>query len=275
MNNIKVIEKIGKNPGKTSVVLAGVHGNEVGNIKLFDRIITTIEISNGKVIFIYANLEAIKEGKRFIGMNLNRAFMKELPEKLSNTLEAKTAREIIPYLNEADFLLDLHASNSMDSKPFIVCEPQSLEFAKSMPCKLITTNWDGFEPGSTEYWMNLQNKIAMGFEGGYLGDSESEKRAEAALMNFLIKAENIEGTIEPTQKKEYLKIIFLYKNKTSPFIKTRDFADFEKMEEKTLVGKEGEKEVYAERGDILIFVRDRKDLNEECFLIAKEMEVKR
>jgi len=270
-SNIKVVEKVGKSQGKTTVVLAGVHGSEVGNVKLFDRIIPKIEIQKGKVIFIYANLKAIEEEKRFIDLNLNRAFKKELNKEEQKTLEAKTAKEIIPYLDEADYLLDLHASNSPDSRPFIVCEPQSFEFAKSMPCKLITSNWDEFEPGSTEYWMNLQNKIAMGFEGGYLGDSESEERAESALKNFLIKTGNIDGTVELTPKKEFMKIIFLYKNKKASFKKTKDFADFAELKEKTLIGKEGAKEVYANKGDILLFVRDRKDLNEECFLIAKEI----
>jgi len=271
MSNIRVVVKEGIISGKTAVVLAGVHGNERLNVQLFDRIIPKIKIDKGKVIFIYANLKAIQENKRFIEFNLNRAFRNNLGDKDKEKLEARTAREIIPYLNEADCLLDLHASNSKDSKSFVICQLHSFEFAKAIPCELITSNLEEFEPGSTVHWMNLQGKTAMGFEAGYLEDPESEKRSEGALMNFLIKAESIKGKIGYTPDKKFLKIIFLYKNKEAPFIKSREFADFEKLKEKTLIGKEGNKEVYAEAGDIMLFVRDRDELNEECFLIAKEI----
>jgi len=273
MTNIRIIEKVGNNPGKTTIMITGVHGNEKVNVKLFDRIIPELRIDNGRVVFLYANLEAIEQNKRFIDINLNRAFIRELLDDEDNKLlEVQTAREIIPYLDNADYLLDLHSSNSPDSKPFVICEPQSFGLAKSMPCGLITFNWDEFEPGSTEYWMNLQNKVAMGFEGGYLGDSASGLRAEEALMNFLSLTGNINCAIRRVPNKKFLRIVSLYKNKESSFGKSREFADFEKLKEKTLIGTEGNKKVYADKGNILLFVRDREELDQECFLIAEEID---
>ena len=103
MSNIKVIEKEGKEPGKTITILAGIHGNETCGIKAFDEIIPNIEIKKGKVIFIYANLEAINKGKRFIEYNLNRSFFKNQIDEIKNTIEGKTAREIINILEKTDF----------------------------------------------------------------------------------------------------------------------------------------------------------------------------
>ena len=43
------------------------------------------------------------------------------------------------------------------------------------------------------------------------------------------------------------------------------------MEEKTLVGKEGDKEVYAEKGNIVLFMNETDKLDDECFLLAEEI----
>ena len=112
MKNIRVIVKTGKSPGKNLVVLAGVHGNEVCGVKAFDEILPELQVERGKVVFIYANLGAQKQNTRFVDENLNRCFLDEQPREMYATLEGETARAIIPFLNEADVLLDLHSSKS-------------------------------------------------------------------------------------------------------------------------------------------------------------------
>jgi len=88
-----------------------------------DEIIDNIEIISGKVYFIYANLEAIKQNIRFTETNLNRCFMKL---NSLETYEKKRALEIMTILNKSDYLLDIHNTESFNS---------SLEF-------LITTHVD-------------------------------------------------------------------------------------------------------------------------------------
>ena len=268
-SNISVIEKFGKMPGKNIVVLGGVHGNEVCGVKVLKKLIPILEIIKGKVTFIFANLKAIKQNKRFIEQNLNRCFLKNQSNKIRNSLEGKTAREIMPYLDEADLMLDIHASFTPKSIPFVICQPQSFEFAEVMPFNIISWNWDEFEPGSTDYYINLQNKIGICAECGYLGDPESKKRAETALINFLAKAGAINTNIKEVKEKKFYKIVNLYKNKNT-FKKTKNFSDFEKMKKKIIVGYDGKEEVYAEKGSYLLFARNSKNIGEECFLIAKE-----
>ncbi len=270
MKNIKVIEKKGLNLGKKVVILAGVHGNESFGVKMLEKIIPSLEIISGNVTFIFANLEAIKQNKRFIDFNLNRCFYKNQPKEITNTLEGKTAREIIPYLEEADFMLDIHASINPKSVEFIICMPQSFKFAKILPFQKLSWNWDKFEPGSTDYYMNLQNKIGICIECGYANDPESEIRAEKALINFLIKSKSINKKLTGLKRQVHYKIIDLYKNKNGRFKKSREFADFEKLNKKTLVGFDGEKEIFADKNDFLLFVKNFKDLGEECFLKARE-----
>lgn len=270
ISNIKVIKKIGNKPGKTTVILAGVHGNETCGIKAFNKIIPKLKIEFGKVIFIYANLKAIKQNKRFIEKNLNRCFFKSQPTEIKESLEGETAKEIIPYLNSTDMMLDLHASFTKDSIPFVICGEKNLKDANIFNADIVTYNWDLFESGSTDYYMNLKNKPAFCFECGYIKDKKCIETAKEAIFNFLIFSGNIKGKLFIKKNQKYIKIKYLYKNKKEQFRKFKDFKDFEKFNKKSIVGFEGDKPVFVEKEDIILFLRNSEGLNEECFLLAKE-----
>lgn len=272
MINIKVIEKIGEKPGKTAVILAGVHGNEVCGVKAFDNLIPKLKIENGKVYFIYANLEAIKLNKRFIEYNLNRCFLKEQPEEIKETLEGETARKIMPYLDKADVLLDIHASYIQDSISFVICDRKQIKDAKIFDADISSYNWDEFEFGSTDYYMNIQGKPGFCFECGFLENLKTQEIAEKAIKNFLIYSGNVSGKLKLKEKQKVIMIKSLYKNKNSSFKRIRYFPDFEKFKERTLIGKEGDNEIYSNKGDIILFAKDNGNLNEECFLLAEEAE---
>ena len=267
--NIKVIEKVGKNPGKTTVILAGIHGNEVCGVKAFDEIIPKLEIVSGKVYFIYANLEAIKQNKRFIEKNLNRCFFEEQLEDIKNTLEGSTAREIIHYLESADFLLDIHSSNNPKTIPFVICDEKLIPYSNIFDANIVTYNWDPFEPGSTDNYMNKRNKPAFCIECGYLTDKNAIEIAKKSIMNFLVYTKNIYGELFTKDFQKILKIKRIYKNK-GPFKKSREFNDFEKVNEKTIIGYENETPILIDKDDIVLFVKNFEKINEECFLIAKE-----
>lgn len=271
-NNIKIFELKGTLPGKTIVLLAGIHGNEICGVKAFDNLIPSLRIESGRVLLIYANLKAIEENKRFIEMNLNRCFLTEQPEDMKSSLEGRTAREIIPFLNEADAVLDVHASNTQDSIPFIICDKKSLDIASILPGDIATFNWDKFEPGSTDYYMNLSGKPGLCIECGFAKDPSTIAKAEEAILAFLRFFGSIKGEQPAPKKQRLYEIESIYKNKNGPFSRTRYFPDFELLKEKTLIGIDGTMEVYAEKGRIMLFVRDRLGLDEECFLTAIEVD---
>lgn len=265
-----ITEKKGKLPGKNILVLAGVHGNESFGVDAINEVISSLKITKGKVTFIIANPEAIKQNKRFIEFNLNRCFLKLQPNEIYDSLEGKIARKLMPYLEDADWLLDIHGSNSQGSIPFIICEEQSFEVAKQLPFDIISYNWDRFQPGSSDYYMNTQNKIGICAECGYLGDSSSKEKAKQTITDFLILAGSIKGKIKNNPEKKFIKIASQYKNRYGKFKKSRNFKDFELLDKNEVIGKDKNKKIYAKSGDRLLFVRDRENIGEECFLIAKE-----
>jgi predicted deacylase len=266
--NIRVVKFHGSRKGKTVSVLAGVHGDEKCGVKAFDNLIPNLKINAGTVYFIYCNLKAIEEDKRYIEKNLNRCFFNEQPLEVRDSLEGKTAREIIPFLLEADAVLDVHASGSENSIPFVGCGQQSFGVAKFLPVDTVVYGWDDFEPGSTDYFMNLQNRIGICIECGYLGDEKSVDVACESIMNFLKVLDNINGNCEKRNQK-YIKINGLYRNKFGAFRRARDFADFEILNNGDLIGFDGDIEVRARGRYRLLFVRDRDEINSECFLRAQ------
>lgn len=270
-SNIKVVEKNGTEEGKNLVILVGVHGNEVCGVKAADFLLPKLNIKSGKVTFIYANLEAIKQNKRFLEQNLNRCFLDEQPLEIKKSLEGKTAKEIIPYLKKAEALLDMHASLTKDSIAFVICDESNINGANVLNPEKIVCNIDKFHPGSTDGYMNLQNKPGFCFECGYADDPTTQSIAEKAIIKFL----EYYGVID--EKKDVLKtnpqiikIIDLYKNKFGSFKTSRYFRDFEEIKTKNLIGLDGDKEVYVEKDKIVLFVRDRENIGEECFLIAEK-----
>lgn len=274
-SNIQIVEKKGALPGKIVLLLAGIHGNETCGVKAFDKLISTINVEKGTVIFCYANLKAIKQNKRFIETNLNRCFLDEQPNHVMNTIEGRTAKEIMLLMNKADILLDIHASNSPESTPFIIAEPESWEYAHIIPFNIITYNWDEYEKGATEAYMHNKGKNAIAIECGYVNNPQGHAIAEQAIINVLTKAGNVKEERCKNQevrikKQELYKIVGLHVNEHAPFKKEKEFADFEYLSKKTVIGHEGTTPVYAEEGHYILFVRDREQLHQECFLMMRK-----
>ena len=265
-----IIEKKGKNSGRNVVIMVGVHGNERFGVDAVKELISNLKLKKGKVTLIVANPEAVKQNKRFLEYNLNRCFLKKQSKKIANTFEGKIAQKIIPFLNKTDWLLDIHGSNSSNSVPFVICEKQSFSVARRLAFGIVSYNWDKFQPGSSDYYMNLQNKVGICVECGYVNDFKSKKIAKEAVENFLSAAGLTDKKFPKRGKNRFFKIVSMYKNKFGKFKKSRNFRDFEGLDKKELIGIDGNRKVYCEEGDILLFVRNRENFWEECFLKAKE-----
>ncbi|MFA6064574.1 MAG: succinylglutamate desuccinylase/aspartoacylase family protein [archaeon] len=274
MINSKVVIKDSKKPGPKVVVMAGVHGDEICGVKALDELIPKIKVTAGKVTFIYANLKAIEQNKRFIEYNLNRCFSSDQAENVYSTLEGKTGRELVRILDDSDVLLDLHASTSKKTVPFIICEKQSYAYANVLPFKFVVGGFDFVYPGASDHYMNQNNKPALCVECGYLGDKSTIKVAKNTVLTFLKKAGSIRGKAPTLAQKKFFEVNFVYKNKFGPFRLSRDFADFEELSGSTVVGFDGQQRAFAEDGDLLLFARSEDKLNSECFVIGKRKDKK-
>jgi len=276
MQNVSEYPKIkkGLKLGKTSVILAGVHGNEKCGLKAFDKIISDLKIEAGTVIFDVGNPKAIKKNKRFLELNLNRAFQKKkaFSKKERGAYEYARAQELKLKLNKADALLDIHSSKNIGSKRFVICEASNFSVAKQLPFRLCVTNFDKFEPGSTDFFMNQQKKIALCIECGQHNDPHAAKVAEKSIKNFLIAMNHIPGKNKENPQKK-LKISYLYKNENKNFTLVKEFKDFEKIRKGTLIGFDGKTKVISPYSCKILFAHTIKGkIRQECFLLARDID---
>lgn len=264
----------GQSDGPTSVILGGVHGNEVCGVEAIDAILPTLSIEHGTLWVGKANLRAIDQNVRFVDTNLNRMFVDD--ELLSSAemegYEYGRAQEIKSILQEADALLDVHASFTPGARPFAICEPNAKEIVSNLPIDLVVSGFDEVEPGGTDYYMNKLGKIGICIECGYLGDPATTDIAIASIKSFLAVRGHIDqGAPADGQTQEYIRMYKLYKTKVN-FSLDHDFEDFERVNEGQTLGTDGEEVVQADQDGIIVFARNRPSASEEAFLLGKYTE---
>jgi len=249
-------------PGPNLVIMGGVHGDEPCGVNAINEFNTIPLI--GKITLIIAHLEAVEKNVRYIQSNLNRAFNSE-----KETKETKIAENLKPYLDEADALLDIHASTTKDSIPFCICEAHSLSIAKKLPAEIILTNIDRFHSGSTDEYMNKQGKVGICIECGYNKDEKSTILAKKAILFFCIAYGMFEGKEFVMDAPAIYRAESLYKSKNQ-FIPTKDFSDFEFVPQKTIIGYDGEESISFPKDMYVVFVRESKSGGESFLTLSLE-----
>lgn len=277
VTSTNVITFTGAKPGKIVSIMAGVHGNEVCGLKAFEKLLPGFSADAGTVHFIYGNLQAISLNKRFIDMNLNRAFRPEtsLSEKEKSSYERKRALEIMPLLAETDALLDIHSSATPGSPPFIICEPHSSSVATRLPFQIQSHGWDVLEPGGTDYFVNQHGGMGICIECGYHDDASSVDRAIESIQIFLkltgIKDDQDDRTISTTYVRQQIVQMYHIHHTRKNFTPIRDFSDFEALSPGQIIGIDGDEKIFAPNteGNLIVFCRKRVGAGEEAFLIGK------
>lgn len=267
----EIIELKGRESGPTSMVLVGIHGNERCGIEALEKLLPNLKIERGCVYVGYGNPRAIERKIRFTEANLNRMFNPDsmLSAKYLNSYEYGRAQYLKKYLSKSGALLDVHASLTPNSKPFIICEANAKEIIKYLPVDLVVSGFDRIEPGGTDYYMNSIGKIGICVECGYFGSSESTQIAEESILAFLKARGHITNGVSP-KKQSYIRMYDLYIAKTDNFILSKQFGDFEEISKGQIVGIDGEKEVRFEKDAVILFARNRKRTGDEAFLLGEK-----
>lgn len=123
---IHVVES-GK-PGLTVMVAALTHGNEVSGAIVVDELLSRgLKPRKGTLIFSFNNFEAYQRfdpdnpfKSRMIDEDFNRTWGRL--DRPATTRETKRAQVVRPYVERADFLLDLHSMHD-DCVPLMLCGP--------------------------------------------------------------------------------------------------------------------------------------------------------
>jgi len=117
-------------PGPHVLVNALTHGNEICGAIVVDRLLRQkLRPLRGKLTLAFANLAAFARfdaanpyASRFVDEDFNRVWTPATLDGPRDSVELRRARELRPFVEAADFLLDIH-SMLEPSPPVMICGP--------------------------------------------------------------------------------------------------------------------------------------------------------
>lgn len=130
-------------PGPRVAITALIHGNELCGAwaasDLLALITSGVTLQRGELTVAFCNLQAFDrfdadhlDASRFVEEDMNRQWS---PDRLKQptTLERQRAAELLPWLENADFLLDLHSMHEPGS-PLLMVGPLSrnIDFVRTL-----------------------------------------------------------------------------------------------------------------------------------------------
>jgi Succinylglutamate desuccinylase / Aspartoacylase family len=161
-------------PGPHVMVNALTHGNEICGAIVVDRLLREgVRPVRGKLTLAFANVAAFMRfdpknpyATRFVDEDFNRVWTRAVLDGGGDTVELRRARELRPFVEAADFLLDIH-SMLEPGPPVMICGPldKGIRFA--------------FDVGIPEHIVSdtgHANGTRMRDFGGF-GDASSPKNA--------------------------------------------------------------------------------------------------
>ncbi len=161
-------------PGPNAMVNALTHGNEICGAIVVERLLREgVRPTRGTLTLAFANIEAFSRfdpanpyASRFIDEDFNRVWTPQVLDGPRGSVELTRARALRPFVERADFLLDIH-SMLEPSPPVMICGPleKGIRFA--------------FEVGVPEHVVSdtgHANGTRMRDYGGF-GDPASPKNA--------------------------------------------------------------------------------------------------
>ena len=133
-------------PGPTVMLNALTHGNEVcGAVALATLLDARIRPRRGRLIVSFANVQAYArfdandpDRARFVDEDFNRVWSPAQLDGPRRSADLDRAREIRPFVDDADFLLDLHSMHEACA-PVMVCGP--LDKGAALARRLATPAW--------------------------------------------------------------------------------------------------------------------------------------
>lgn len=264
-------------------VLWWTHGNEISGINACSRIIDdmisrVLLISCWELLVVsWVNEVAMKNNVRWIKSNdgsvldMNRFFRPNPPS--TDWYEYERSRELMPIIESADYLLDLH-STSWPSEPYAFAENESIRFAEKLWIWHIVSwwwqiqSWDWSEmtdsplAGDIESYATAHWATGITFESGNHDAPDGEKNAYQIVLNFMVRAwildERHYEKISNTTTKIHMTRVYRWFNDI--FTYALDIkSNFMPLKEWTLIWHDGDIRVIAPADCILVMPTLDKD----------------
>lgn len=293
MKNIDTLDKIelpgigipyawkcpGKEKGLTVTILGGIHGNETVGVDIVQNLLLKMmqgKVHQGVLQVALGNIEAIKQGKRFIEKDLNRCF----GHPKGKSIEEVRANQLKSLLIDTDVLLDIHGTIK-PSKPFMGSPNPDHELGRVLPYIGLSTliTGEGYatkgNPIYTDAFVAEAGGLGVTIEAGWLKDPkimQIQKNIHDALVMLGIFAGD-KDKIKPVDMQMWDAYWNVIAGKNFKF--TKEWQNFEEIPAGTLIATDpGENgDVVASEASIILFPKSKENLvvgNEACIIARKK-----
>jgi hypothetical protein len=264
------VELKGAQPGPISVVLVGVHGDDVSSIAMLEAAIATLSIQKGTVFFGVGNHKAAELKIRSVGADLDRLFRPDMfiSDSEKATYEYARAQILKTVFDKTEALLDIRTSTEKTSRPFVAAEQLSWDTVKYLPFNHVLTGFDVIQQGDTDYYMHMKGKIGIRAECGYIGNPETAQLAKDTLEAFLVARGHMQGTVSPGYQ-SHVQMYMVYTAKTSHFALTKPYVDFDNIPKGQFIGLDQQEVVHAPKDSVILFARTTHKEGAECFMLGE------
>lgn len=195
-------------PGRQVLVTALVHGNELcGAWALLHALEAGIRPRCGVLTLAFCNLAAFDrfdadapDASRFVDEDFNRVWGPGLAATPANTQERRRAKQLLPLVEQADWLLDLHSMHE-PGEPLLLTGPQprNLALARELGVPRCVVIDAGHRDGRRlrdhgRFGQAADTTHALLIECGHHGAPSSRDVALDMLARFLVAS----GGVSPT-----------------------------------------------------------------------------
>lgn len=265
--NIEYIE--GKSNGPCVVIMGAIHGNERLGEGIIARLLHDIKPENlhGELVLIIGNPEAYANHKRFMDSDLNRLFgpqFEMLMKKPFQTfnIEEKRAVEIAPFLQQADYLLDIH-STIKPSVPFVYCENTKahLDLAYLFETEYVVSPAAHSRipdlTSCSDNYVDQHGGIGITYEAGWHRGPTIFPEVMTKTYKFLYAVGSLEtpastsGKYKKNSKKVAINDYII--PQTPDFHFKKDFSNFDCVEKGEIIAEDGAKLFKAHKKSFVVF----------------------
>lgn len=267
------------NPGAHVMINALTHGNEItGAHILCELLAANISPVRGKLTLSFANVAAfscfsVKNPyvSRLVDEDFNRIWDDETLHGNRNSVELKRARELLPFVRQADYLLDLHSMHQ-PSPPLMLCGMQQravqLAARVGVPSTLIQDPGHASGKRMRDYGpfnAPTGNKVALLVECGQHWARESLEVCMQTTLRFLRTLDVLDPAFfagrlgdDPLPKPQVLRVSEPVTIKTRGFHFVKEFQGMEVVKKAgTVIAYDGDEEIRTPHDNSVLIMPNR------------------
>ena len=271
----------GARPGPTAMISALIHGNEICGAIALDRLLSgAFAPDRGRLVVAFANIAAFSRfdsrhpyASRFVDEDMNRVWSGDTLDGTRQSIELARARELRPFAESADYLLDLH-STSLPAPAMLLCgsREKGQKFAAKMgyPSHIVADgghtagvrlrDFGAFDNGAS-------GKTSMLVECGQHFDDDSPIIALRTIAAFLLacgmvdKAPEIFPSLPRRAPQQLIEVSHAVTIRSERFSFCRQFKCFEVIATAgTRIARDGTRDVETPYDDCVLVMPARQPM---------------